>query len=195
MPNNELENDIVTFTKLQIALSAGVTSIQSELSKISLAADTETNAGLFDLLHEATECLLKHSAHWTHVVGKSETFPSREAAQIAFDKSSLKERRKYSAETLSNVEGKIQQQEVSPETEPGESAYVVVTVLVGTAHDRPLFAAPIGSAAALKSALNTLRSMSSDYLMILELLWTPQLESDTLTAGEMASEYADLIAI
>lgn len=194
MENNERDNDIVTVSKVQISLKAGVTPIQSQLSELSVKADTQTPAGLFNLLQDSAELLLENSADWTHVLGNSQTFPSREQGEAQFEKLSLEERSKYSAETLSNVEGKITRTEVPPATEPGEAAYVVVTLLVGTADDRPLFS-EIDTAAAAKEALNRLRGMRSDYLLVLELLWSPQAPTDTLGEAEMMRLYGEMSAI
>lgn len=194
MNNHERDNEIVTISQLQVALGAGVTSIQSELSEVSLKADTETIAGLFHLLQEVTEILGQNSVHWTHVRGNSQTLPSREEAEAVFEQISMQERSKFSAETLSNVEGKIVQKDVPSPTDPGEAAYVVVTLLVGTADDRPLFG-NINSAAATREALDRLKSIQPDYLMIFEMLWSPQAETDTLTEREMATEYGDMMAI
>jgi uncharacterized membrane protein len=47
----------------------------------------------------------------------------------------------------------------------------------------------------MQEALKKIASMRSDYLMVFELLWSPQVETDTLTEAELATEYADLVAI
>lgn len=193
--SNELENDIVTVSKLQVALLATTPSIQSELTEISLNADTETSEGLFKLLENVTQALLRNSTYWTHALGSSQTIPSREEAERVFESLSIGERRKFTAETLSNVDGKITQSPpVSPVLYDGPPAYIVVTLLVGTADDRPLLG-EINSKAALKAILEKLGSMRSDYLMVFELLWSPQLETDSLTEQEFETEYADLVAI
>ncbi|NEQ20927.1 MAG: DUF1517 domain-containing protein [Microcoleus sp. SIO2G3] len=192
---NELDNDIVTVSKLQIALRSSARSLQSELSELTLKADTETIEGLSQLLEASAQALLNYSESWTHILGRSHTIPSREEAEIVFNKLSLEERSKFSAETLTNVGGEIRQQPVvEPDVAEGPAAYIVVTLLVGTADDRPLFA-QINSAQAVQDVLKKLASMRMDYLMVFELLWTPQVETDTLTEVELATEYADLVAI
>jgi uncharacterized membrane protein len=44
----------------------------------------------------------------------------------------------------------------------------------------------------LRQALSVLGSVSSDRLLALEVLWTPQAEGDTLSSDEMIAEYPDL---
>ena len=193
--NNELDNDIVTISKLQVALKSSALSLQSELSELTLEADTETAPGLRKLLEEAALALLRNGESWTHVLGSSKTIDCREEAEIVFTRFSIEERSKFSAETLTNVDGKIRQREVIESDRNVETpAYIVVTLLIGTADDRPLFS-QIDSAQAMQEALKKVASMRSDYLMVFELLWSPQVETDTLTEAELATEYADLVAI
>lgn len=193
--NNELENDIVTVSKLQVALQSSASSLQSELSKLTLEADTETIQGLKKLLEDAVVALLRNAEHWTHVFGSSETISKREAAEVVFNRLSIEERSKFSAETLSNIDGKIRTRDVvEPEENKGDAAYIVVTLLVGTADDRPLFAS-IDSAGEMQEVLKNVAAMQLDYLMVFELLWSPQVESDTLTQGELAAEYGELVGI
>jgi len=193
--NNELENDIVTVSKLQVALQSSASSLQSELSKLTLEADTETIQGLNKLLEDAVVALLRNAEHWTHVFGSSETISKREAAEVVFNRLSIEERSKFSAETLSNVDGKIRTRDVvEPEGKEKGAAYIVVTLLVGTANDRPLFAS-IDSAGEMQEVLKNVAAMQLDYLMVFELLWSPQVETDTLTEAELAAEYRELVAI
>lgn len=192
---NELENEIVTVSKLQVALQSLASSLQAELSQLTLEADTETIEGLKKLLEDAVVALLRNAEHWTHVFGSSETISNREAAEAVFNRLSIEERSKFSAETLSNVDGKIRTRDVvEPEINKGDAAYIVVTLLVGTADDRPLFAS-IDSVVEMQEVLKKVAAMQLDYLMVFELLWSPQVETDTLTVGELAAEYGQLVGI
>jgi uncharacterized membrane protein len=193
--NNELENDIVTVSKLQVALQSSASSLQSELSQLTLEADTEAIQGLKKLLEDAVVALLRNAEHWTHVFGSSETISNREAAEVVFNRLSIEERSKFSAETLSNVDGKIRTRDVvEPEGKEKGAAYIVVTLLVGTADDRPLFAS-IDSAGEMQEVLKNVAAIQLDYLMVFELLWSPQVETDTLTEAELAAEYGELVGI
>jgi len=193
--NNELENDIVTVSKLQVALQSSASSLQSELSQLTLEADTEAIQGLKKLLEDAVVALLRNAEHWTHVFGSSETISNREAAEVVFNRLSIEERSKFSTETLSNVDGKIRTRDVvEPEAKEKGAAYIVVTLLVGTADDRPLFAS-IDSAGEMQEVLKNVAAIQLDYLMVFELLWSPQVETDTLTEAELAAEYRELVGI
>lgn len=194
MNQNELENDIVTVSTLQIALTAQAGTIQSKLSELSLTANTQTQEGLMQLLQASVQALLENSECWTHVLGSSQTVSSREEAETVFNKLSLQERSKFTAETLSNVDGKVTQQQVELDSNEEQPAYIVVTLLIGTADDQPLFE-NLNSAHTVKLALEKVTAISLDYLMVYELLWSPQVETDALTQEELLSEYRDLVAI
>lgn len=191
----ELENDTVTVSKIQVALLAQARSIQSQLTELSLNVDTDTSEGLMQLLQESALALLRSPENWTHVLATSQTVKSREDAEAVFNQVSIQERSKFSAETLTNVGGRVRrQQPAMPDLDDGPAAYIVVTLLVGTADDKPLFE-EIRTAEALKSALEKVASISPEYLMVFELLWSPQAETDSLTYDELLTEYTDMVQI
>ncbi|MBO1350592.1 MAG: DUF1517 domain-containing protein [Hormoscilla sp. GUM202] len=77
-----------------------------------------------------------------------------------------------SSETLSNVNGQIREREaVSPESDK-TADYIVVTLLVGTEDDKPLFA-EVNTLAELESALKRIAATPPDYLLTFELLLSP----------------------
>ena len=192
---NELENDIVTVSKLQVALLTPEGDLQEQLTQLTLNGDTESNEGLVDMLQEGALALMRRSDRWCYIASSSQTVTSREEAQQLFEKLSLQERSKFTSETLVNANGKVQErlaalsQELS---EPG--SYVVVTLLVGTADDQPLFK-DIHTAEALRETLGRLGSISPEYLMVFELLWSPQEESASLSSDELLTSYSHMIPI
>ncbi|MDJ1167864.1 DUF1517 domain-containing protein [Roseofilum sp. BLCC_M154] len=194
-PSNELENDRVTVSKLQVALLTPEGDLQEQLTQLTLNGDTESNEGLVDMLQEGALALMRRSDRWCYVASSSQTVNSREEAQQLFEKLSLQERSKFTSETLVNVNGAVQErlaalsQELS---EPG--SYVVVTLLVGTADDQPLFK-DIHTAQALRETLGRLGSISPEYLMVFELLWSPQEESASLSSDELLTSYSQMIPI
>jgi uncharacterized membrane protein len=189
---DELENDTVTVSKLQVALLAQTKGLQSELSQLSLNVDTDTPEGLSELLQESALILLRNSESWSHVLASSESIHI-DNAEAAFNQLSMKERSKFSAETLTNVRGSIRRKAaVIPGLEEDPGAYIVVTLLVGAANDNPLFE-DVRSADALKEALEKVASLPADYLMKFELMWSPQVEEDSLTYEELLTEYTNMV--
>lgn len=193
--NRVVDNDTVTVSKIQVALLAEARSVQSELTSISLGIDTDTPEGLLQLLQESALALLRTPENWSHVLASSQTVKTREDAETLFNKLSIAERSKFSVETLTNVGGRVHQRsDFRPDPEEDPAAYIVVTLLVGTAHDKPLFS-EIRTETALKATLEQLASISADYLMVFELLWSPQDASDSLTYDELLTEYTDMVQI
>jgi uncharacterized membrane protein len=192
----ELQNNIVTLTQLQIALLAQAKQLQTDLTELALNANTETSAGLTELLREVVLALLRSPENWSHVRVMSQTVKTREEAAQRFEQLSIAERSKVAAETLVNVGGHVRQQAVAVdrdgEAEP--SAYIVVTLLIGTEDDQPLLKT-IHSTEELTTALKQLASISPDYLLIFELLWNPQNAQDSLSRDELLVEYPDLIQL
>jgi uncharacterized membrane protein len=191
----ELENNTVTVSKVQVALLAQARETQLELNRIGTQIDTSTSEGLQELLQESVLALLRTPENWSHALGSSQTVKSLEAAEALFNQLAIAERSKFSVETLTNVGGnKKRYQEFKPDPDKGPASYIVVTLLVGTAHDQPLFQ-QIRTTEELKDVLQKLASLPADYLLVFELLWTPQEETDSFTYEELLTEYADMMQI
>jgi uncharacterized membrane protein len=191
---SELLNDIVTVTRLQVALLAGARELQRDLDRIALSADLNTSAGLTAQLRETVLALLRHPDYWTHVRAESQTVAGRERAAELFERLSIQERSKFTVETLVNVGGEVQRRAMPSAPSDEVASHIVVTLLLGTADDRPLFAA-VNSAADLRAVLQRMGSISPAYLLVYELLWTPQDPSDSLGADELIASYPDLVTL
>jgi len=191
---SELSNNKVTISKLQVGLLAEARAIKHELAEISLGADTDTPEGLVVLLQEAAIALLRTPENWVYVSASSQA-TNRDQAEGLFNSLSVAERSKFSAETLVNVNGRVRNnQNYKAELDQDPAAYIVVTLLVGTEYDRPLFD-KVNSRETLQAALEKMAGVSPEALSIFELLWTPQAESDALSSDEMLTEYTDMVAI
>jgi uncharacterized membrane protein len=191
---DEKGNDIVTVTQLQVALLAQERKIQNRLSELTLNADMETPAGRGEMLKESVLALLRSPENWSHVYSQSQTVKDRESAGQVFEQISMVERSKVESETLVNVGGKVRHQalKISEDSDPG--SYIIVTLLVGTEHDKPLFD-KVQTSEGMKTALQNLGSVSIADLLILELLWNPQDSKESLTYDEMLVAYPELRAI
>ncbi len=193
-PKSELENDKVTVSKLQVALLAEGRALQPQLSEIVQNADTETSEGLQRELQEVVLALLRMPENWSHVSASSQTVKTREEAETLFNQASIAERSNFSVETLTNVGGKVTTKTFTPDLDEDPASYIVVTLIVGTADDKPLFK-DVRTTQALKETLEKLASINADYLMVFELLWSPQDETDRLTYDELLTEYSTMMQI
>jgi len=213
--NDEETNDIMTVSRIQIALqiSVGVGvacpkdsasqsenhALQSALTEITLNTATDTPTGLFQLLQRVIELLLKHSEDWSHFQASSETVATPITAEELFNQLSLSDRSKFSVETLTNIDGVVTQKEAPPpvasatvpDNQPG---YLVITLLLGTVDDQPLFGEVL-TVALLKAVLQGLAAMKPTYLRVVEVLWTPQAPDEVLTEADLAADFGDLVAI
>jgi uncharacterized membrane protein len=189
--NREIDNNRVSIHKLQVALLSQAREVQSRLTEISSTIETDTPEGLHTLLQESVVALLRTPENWAYVLASVES-SDRTKAEGIFNQLSITERTKFSEESLVNVGGKMRRNSAAiaqPDKDP--AAYIVVTLLIGTAHDQPLFK-EVKNQADLTQALNKIALIPEDYLLIFELLWTPQAESDSLTYDEMLTEYTDM---
>jgi uncharacterized membrane protein len=187
----EANNDTVTITQLQVGLLAQDREIQDRLSELTMEADMSTPEGRSEMLKESVLALLRSPENWSHVRSHSQIVKSREAAGEVFGQISMTERSKVESETLVNVGGKVRQKALKQTEDFDPGSYIIVTLLVGTENDNPLFA-PVHTTDDLKAALQTLGAISTDYLLTLELLWNPQDSSESLTYDEMLEVYPEL---
>lgn len=196
----------VSVSKVQVGLLSSARGLQSDLDRLAKTADTGSKEGLTEVLQETTLALLRHPEYW--VYGGSQSAQHRlEAAEAQFNRLALAERSKFSEETLSNVNRQLRQAESAPaalamtgagelvateqptEIQP-QGEYIVVTLLAATLGklDLPV----VNSTEDLRRALSQMGAVSSDRLLALEILWTPQVEGQTLSSDELVAEYADL---
>jgi uncharacterized membrane protein len=186
----------VSVTKLQVGLLADARGLQADLDRIALKANTNTNAGLTQILQETTLSLLRHPEYWVYA-GSQSKLAKMDSAEIEFNRLSLTERSKVSGETLSNTSGQLKQKESSAiaVSTPGDldvqqNEYIVVTLIVGSQGKLDL--PKIQSAEDVRRALSQLGAVSSDRLLALEVLWTPQANGDVLTRDDMITDYPSL---
>ncbi len=193
-------NPNVSVAKVQVGLLANARTLQTELNELAESADTGSANGRAKVLQEASLALLRHPEYW--IYGGAESEQTRLAtAEAKFNQLALAERSKFTEETLSNVNNQLRQARQSlpggdngselaqqSVTESGE--YIVVTILAGI--QGALKFPPIHNSEDLTQALRQIGSISSENLLAIEILWTPQAVGDTLSADDMIAEYANL---
>ncbi len=207
---DELGNNVPTTTvsvaRLQVGLLAEARGLQGELDALARKADTDTAVGRAQVLQESTLAMLRHPEYWVYA-GAESTQTRLEAAEAKFNQFSLAERSKFTEETLSNYNNQLRQagsSKILPglqengalvgsdlNSEPGE--FIVVTVIVGTQGKLQL--PTVKNSEDLRQALRQIGGVSSDQLLAVEVLWTPQANGDTLTADDMLAGYPDLRSI
>ncbi|MEG4323464.1 MULTISPECIES: DUF1517 domain-containing protein [unclassified Microcoleus] len=138
--------------------------------------------------------ILRNREKWTHVCANSQIVASREEATQIFNQVSMQERSKLSVETLSMVNGDIRRRQSVSAGDEGPGEYIVVTFLIGTEDKRPLFG-DIRDVGKLKAVLEKSAATPAENLLVLEVIWSPQQETDSLTGDDLLGSYADLIRV
>ncbi len=197
-------NPNVSINRLQVGMLANARELQAELNRIAQTADTNSPEGRAEVLQETSLALLRHPEYWSYAAGNSQK-ALLGAAESQFNRLSLAERSKFTEETLSNFNNQLKAAtpratlpaaEVDALDNPtrliteGPGEYIVVTLLAATLGNLEM--PQINSADDLRQALRVLGGISSDRLLAIEVLWTPQAEGDTLTADDLLAEYSDL---
>ncbi len=191
---DKLKVGLFAVSKLQVAMLAEAREVQIQLTELALKFDVESATARAEFLQEAVLSVLRSPESWTHFSADSQTVASREEAAQIFNQISIQERSKLSGETLSIVNGDIRRQESVSDgnREPGE--YIVVTFLIGTDDTKSLFG-DIRDVGELKAALERAAATPTESLLVFELIWSPQQETDSLTGDDLLGSYADLIPV
>ncbi|MCS6959339.1 MAG: DUF1517 domain-containing protein [Pseudanabaenaceae cyanobacterium SKYGB_i_bin29] len=190
----EIRNNTVTVSILQIAIYAIARSVQREIRQLSDMADFDTREGLREFLREVVIVLQRNSDAWAYALGQSEV-ADRERAERGFEALSDRERIKFSIETYSRVGKKRRLKDnYMNNSDEGVPEFIVITLLVGTEHDKPLFP-KVKTRAQVQAALNAFLSIPLDYLLAVEVLWTPASEQDSLTKDDLLADYSDLVLL
>ncbi len=191
-------NPKVSVARVQVGLLEGARGLQKELDELGLRADTGSAVGRAQVLQESTLSLLRHPEYWVYGAAQSQA-TALESAEAKFNQYALAERSKFTEETLSNVNnqlktGKSQAAfadaggQIAATEAPGE--YIIVTLVVGV--EGKLELPKINSSDDLRQVLRQIGGVSSDRLLAVEILWTPQAEGDTLTSDDLMASYPDL---
>ncbi|HEY9672326.1 MAG TPA: DUF1517 domain-containing protein [Waterburya sp.] len=191
-------NPQVSVGRVQVGLLSTARGLQKELDELAFSADTGSDEGRAQVLQEATLALLRHPEYWVYGAAQSQQ-TALAGAEAKFNQLALAERSKFTSETLSNFNNQLRDGssrtalptsggEIVETQAPGE--YIVVTIVVGA--EGKLELPTINSSDDLRQALRQIGSISSERLLAVEILWTPQAEGDTLTSDDMMAEYPDL---
>jgi uncharacterized membrane protein len=181
-----------------VGLLAEARDVQDKLNRLALTTDMDTAAGRMHVLQETSLELLRHPEYWTY--GKTVNNTAKlSGAETTFNQLSLQERSKFTTETISKISNKLTQVEPNALlTGVGELSnlveerpeYIVVTILAATTKSVKL--PIINGEGDMRQVLQTLGSIDRDALLAIEVIWTPQSNSDTLSKDDILTHYPDL---
>ncbi len=189
-------NTKVSVARVQVGLLAEARNLQPQLDALARTANTSLASGRAQVIQEVTLALLRHPEYWVYGATSSQQ-TGLDAAEAKFNQLSLAERSKFSEETLSNFSGQLREGGSKSADKGGElvettapSEYIIVTIVVGA--EGKLSLPTINSSDELGKALREIGGISSERLLAIEVLWTPQAEGDTLTTDDILAGYPDL---
>lgn len=173
--------------KIQVGLSGKAHSLQRDLNNLAGAGDTSEKKGFHIILTESIVALLRHQNYW--ISGYSSVKQKRgvEAVEKEFRQLLAEEREKFEIESLVNVDNIKVQRTLIPKDNKLRKDYIVVTLVVAVKGTPNL--PPIRSTEDLRKALYHLNSITSRETLAVEVLWTPQVEHDTLSEDELLEKY------
>lgn len=192
--SGEITNNVVTITQVQVAMISEARHVQQALNQIAAEGDMSTPEGITLALRETVVMLLRSPETWTHAIATTKTVNTKREAKEHFESLSIEERSKFDVESMVNVDGKVTRRGIIERAEEVAS-HIIVTLLVGTAHDSAVIDTPVMSSEELRAALKRLGSITPDYMMVYEVLWSPQDESDSLTEEELMLNYPKMFQL
>ncbi len=182
----------VNMVQLQIGLLASAKNIQTDLRELASSANTSDSSGLQRVLQETTLSILRKPNLWVYANLETGQVPFN-SAESTFNRLSLSERSKLTAEITTNISGKLSSDQ-SSEVKSGEAAtineYIAVTLLI--ASRKKLALKEVITSNELEASLQILGSISSTDLIALEVIWQPEGSGDVLSGEELVTKYPNL---
>lgn len=151
------------------------------------------------ILSETAVSLLRHPEYCVYASATTSTTRNIEKLETMFNKVSLKERQKIKTETLVNVDGISMSESLKQEQSDGSDAvseYIVVTIIASLGGKIKLGEkGKIEDTQTLCESLKRIGMVRMEDVYAVEVLWTPQEETDTLTTEEILSDFPELSPI
>ncbi len=192
--DTELVNDIVTISMLQVALQADSPWMQIQVEVAAAGINRASTEGLFELLHQTSRSLLDCCSYWTHVLARSETVPTIDAAEQLYNQLLQRELTRTFPQVPVSAQ-KVSGKPVSLASDFNPpSAYIVVTLLLCTTNDQPLFG-DVYSASTLRDVLSDIRTRQSRTMLLFDVLWAPQNPREPMTKETLEAAYSDMMEI
>ncbi len=182
----------VSLIQFQIGLLASAKEIQENLRDLANNSNTSTSVGLQRILQDTILSLLRKPELWVYSNVETGSVPFA-SAESTFNRISIAERSKLSAELTSNYSGQILKSN-NNEVDPGESdptnEFIAITILIATKKDLRL--SSLTNTEFITEDLKLLASISSNDLIALEIIWQPEGKGETLREEELITQYPNL---
>ncbi|XVF63117.1 hypothetical protein PTKIN_Ptkin09bG0063100 [Pterospermum kingtungense] len=180
----------VSVLQVQVGVSAKAHSLQRKLTEIALTTDSSNANGWNFILKETISSLLRHPKYYLYGYSSVKHYRTAEDAERCFKQLSQDEQLKFEVESLVNINNNKRQREIVPKADKVNKDCIVVTVLVAAqgTHNLPT----IRTIEDVEKALQSLTKIYSSQIKAVEVLWSPQDETDSLSVEELLENYPEL---
>lgn len=179
----------ISVVKMQVGLLGSARKLKANLERIADRADTSSEDGLHYVLQETVLALLRNPDYCIYGAASSASARGLDGGEAKFNEISMEERGKIKEETLVNYGGRSRRSSGAGYN-GGMSDLMVVTIIV--AAEASVKLPKVRSRDELKEALNKLGALRSDQVMAVEVLWTPEDESDHYNKDDLYMDYPEL---
>ncbi|KAG2498639.1 hypothetical protein HYH03_003386 [Edaphochlamys debaryana] len=202
----------VSVVKVQVALLERRPQLQSKLAELNSMIQVGQQ-GTWLILEEAIMEVLNHQSRIAYGSVSSEELTSKKQAYTLFGSLAETEARKARREEMVVRHiGETTDEDEAPGGDDGggllggmlrgladrfaahpAKELTIVTLVVAVRGRFGFHGADINDWAGLRGVLQQLTGLSSDKIMAIELLWTPQRETDYLTRAQLENDYPGLL--
>jgi hypothetical protein len=164
--------------------------IQRELKQIAQTTDTSTRQGRATMLRDVTTLLRKLRDAWVYGGAHNEAMGALMDVKGTYDRHVDDARTRFTVETISNVQGRTQQQDagaLSRRSDEGEGLILVTIVLA--ARCELYTVQKIADGEDLRKALEGAAYLGPDLLVAVDVVWTPSEEDDRMSSMELEARY------
>lgn len=181
-------------------------SILSVLDRLSRTANTDNRVGIQNLTSQVALELLRRRSSIVSASSSYQHYADSTKAGRDYEAKAIKERSKFEKETVSKYGGVDYSSSRSPVPVPvpsssslvdGKATMAVVTLVLAIDGDSTKIPTNINSLADVEEALRKIASDSKvdDCLQSVEILWTPEDRSETLSRREVLADYPELRSV
>jgi uncharacterized membrane protein len=177
--------------RVQLGLGRSARGIQERLARFAEEGDTNTEAGLAQLMQQTALELLREKESIRYGSAEASGPFSLGNAESKLSGMSLAERSRFQVERVRGADGGVRRSSAAAATSAEVLEYLMVTVLVATR-------VPLASLKSLTdreqldAVLAELGSVPPRGLLGLEVIWTPADPDDALTEADMLLTYPHL---
>lgn len=186
------DNNQATVSKLQIAFSSQANDLQEKLAQTVLSVEVRTDQGLIELLHKTLSILIDQG-YWTHINHTSVSLPLQDV-KAEFEAIIDAEHNKLIKEKIKISHGNIQLEKSADSDYNDSFNYIVVTLVLCTAHKTPLFNT-VHTREQLIEELVELSKIRKEKLIKFDLLWNPRTANKYINNNQLLRNYGDMIRL